>query len=115
GVGKVPWNDVDALAKAMSTDDVCAVVVEPIQGEGGVRALSSAMIEALCELTQRHGAVLVADEVQTGLGRSGRFLASELWPRRPDVALLAKTLGGGLMPISVMLTERALFERAYGR
>ncbi len=115
GVEKVRFDDVDALAAALRTEDVCAVVVEPIQGEGGVRALSPAMIAALCELTSRHGALLVADEVQTGLGRSGRFLASETWPRRPDVALLAKTLGGGLMPISVMLTDRALFERAYGK
>jgi acetylornithine/succinyldiaminopimelate/putrescine aminotransferase len=57
----------------------------------------------------------VADEVQTALGRTGRgFLASETWPRRPDAVLLAKHLGGGLMPISAMLTRRELFERAYG-
>ena len=61
-----------------------------------------------------HGALLVADEVQTALGRCGRFLASETWPRRPDVALLAKTLGGGLVPISAMLAQRSMFERAYG-
>ena len=54
-------------------------------------------------------------EVQTALGRSGRFLASEAWPRRPEVALIAKTLGGGLVPISAMLTRRDVFERAYGR
>ena len=115
GVEKVPFDDVDRLAAAMAAGDVCAVVVEPMQGEGGVRALSPAMIAALCELTERHGALLVADEVQTGLGRSGRFLMTADWPRRPDVVLLAKTLGGGLMPISVMLTHRALFERAYGK
>jgi acetylornithine/succinyldiaminopimelate/putrescine aminotransferase len=115
GVDKVPFDDVDALAEAMRAGDVCAVVVEPIQGEGGVRVLSPRMIEALCELTERHGALLVADEVQTALGRSGRFLASEAWPRRPDVALLAKTLGGGLVPISVMLAQRSMFERAYGK
>jgi acetylornithine/succinyldiaminopimelate/putrescine aminotransferase len=114
-VEKIPFDDADALARALRAEDVCAVVVEPIQGEGGVRALSPRMIDALCELTARHGAVLVADEVQTALGRSGRFLATEAWPRRPDVVLLAKTLGGGLVPISVMLTHRALFERAYGQ
>jgi acetylornithine/succinyldiaminopimelate/putrescine aminotransferase len=114
GVEKIPFDDVDALARALASDDVCAVVVEPVQGEGGVRALSPAMIDALCALTAKHGALLVADEVQTALGRSGRFLASETWPRRPDVALLAKTLGGGLVPISVMLTHREIFERAYG-
>jgi acetylornithine/succinyldiaminopimelate/putrescine aminotransferase len=114
-VEKVPFDDPDALARALGGDDVCAVVVEPIQGEGGVRVLPPRMIDALCELTARHGALLVADEVQTGLGRSGRFLATETWPRRPDVALLAKTLGGGLAPISAMLTRREIFERAYGQ
>jgi acetylornithine/succinyldiaminopimelate/putrescine aminotransferase len=114
-VEKVPFDDPDALARALRAEDACAVVVEPIQGEGGVRALPDRMIDALCELPLRHGALLIADEVQTALGRSGRFLATEGWPRRPDVALLAKTLGGGLVPISVMLTHRALFERAYGQ
>ncbi|HWO20019.1 MAG TPA: aspartate aminotransferase family protein [Kofleriaceae bacterium] len=115
GVIRLGFDDPDALARELATGDVCAVVVEPIQGEGGVRALSPSMIDAACELTARHGTLLVADEVQTGLGRSGRLLASSAWPRRPDVALIAKTLGGGLMPISAMLTERALFERAYGQ
>lgn len=112
---KIPFDDPDALGEALRGEDVCAVVVEPIQGEGGVRPLSERMIEALCELTERHGALLVADEVQTALGRSGQFLASGSWPRRPDVVLMAKTLGGGLVPISVMLTQRAIFERAYGQ
>ena len=115
GVEKVPFDDVDALAKALASEDVCAVVVEPIQGEGGVRSLSPAMIAAVCELTAKHGALLVADEVQTALGRSGRFLASEAWPRKPEIALIAKTLGGGLVPISAMLTQRESFERAYGQ
>ncbi|MBK9030315.1 MAG: aspartate aminotransferase family protein [Myxococcales bacterium] len=115
GVDKVAFDDVAGLTAAMAAGDVCAVVVEPIQGEGGVRALSPEMIAAACALTSQHGALLVADEVQTALGRSGHFLASAGWPRQPDVALLAKTLGGGLVPISVMLTHRAIFERAYGQ
>jgi acetylornithine/succinyldiaminopimelate/putrescine aminotransferase len=115
GAEKIPFGDVEALALALEPGDVCAVVVEPIQGEGGVRALPQKFIQALCELTQRSGALLVADEVQTSLGRSGRFLCSETWPRRPEVALVAKTLGGGLMPISAMLSHRETFERAYGQ
>jgi len=96
-------------------DDVGAVVVEPIQGEGGVRILPEPFVTALCQLTAQHGALLVADEVQTGLGRTGRgFLRTECWPRRPDVVLLAKMLGGGLMPISTMLTRKQLFLDAYG-
>ena len=114
-VESLPFADVDALARAMSGGDVAALVVEPIQLEGGVRALPSAFIEAACELSARHGALLVADEIQTGLGRTGRFLASECWPRRPDAVVLGKHLGGGLLPISAMLTRAELFERAYGK
>jgi acetylornithine/succinyldiaminopimelate/putrescine aminotransferase len=115
GVEALPFGDVDALAAALRAGEVGAVVVEPIQGEGGVRPLSPEYVAALSELSARHGALLVADEVQTGLGRSGHFLLSETWPRRPDAVVLAKALGGGLVPLSVMLTRRDLFERAYGR
>ena len=112
----VPLDDVDALARALAPGDVAAVVVEPIQGEGGVRVLGERYVEALCELTARHGTLLVADEVQTALGRTGRgFLATEGWPRRPDAVLMAKDLGGGFLPISAMLTRRELFLRAYGK
>lgn len=115
GVQRVPFGDVDALTRAIGPD-VAAVVVEPIQGEGGVRVLPEPFVAALCELTRKHGALLVADEVQTGLGRTGRgFLRSASWPRRPDVALLAKMLGGGLMPLSAMLTRKELLLQAYGR
>jgi acetylornithine/succinyldiaminopimelate/putrescine aminotransferase len=114
GAETLPFGDVDALARALAAGDVGSVVVEPVQGEGGVRPLTAKYVQALCELTAKHGALLVADEVQTGLGRSGAFLLTASWPRRPDVVLLAKALGGGLLPVSAMLTERATFERAYG-
>ncbi len=115
GARLIPFGDIDALKAALVPGDVAAVVVEPIQGEGGVRELPSAYLEALCDLTERHGTLLVADEVQTALGRTGRgFLGTQHWPRRPDAVLLAKHLGGGLMPLSAMLTKRDLFERAYG-
>ena len=115
GARVLPFDDVDTLREALAAGDVAAVVVEPIQGEGGVRPLSDAYIAALCELTEQHGTLLVADEMQTGLGRTGRgILHSAQWPRRPDVVLLGKALGGGLVPISAMLTRRELFMRAYG-
>jgi acetylornithine/succinyldiaminopimelate/putrescine aminotransferase len=112
--GPIPFDDVDTLAAAFREGDVAAVVIEPIQLEGGVRTVSAAFLEAACELTAKHGALLVADEIQTGLGRTGRFLASECWPRRPDALILGKHLGGGLVPISAMMTTEELFERAYG-
>jgi acetylornithine/succinyldiaminopimelate/putrescine aminotransferase len=115
GLGALPFGDPDALHAAIREGGVAAIVVEPIQLEGGVRPLPPAYLDALCDLTARHGILLVADEVQTGLGRTGRFLASERWPRRPDAVLLGKHLGGGLLPISAMLTRRDLFEKAYGR
>ncbi len=114
GAGPIPFGDLDALAKAFAEGDVAALVLEPIQLEGGVRAVSPEYLAAACELTEKHGALLVADEIQTGLGRTGRFLASEVWPRRPDALILGKHLGGGLVPISAMLTSTELFERAYG-
>jgi acetylornithine/succinyldiaminopimelate/putrescine aminotransferase len=114
GAEALPWGDLDALRRRLAREDVAAVVVEPVQLEGGVRPLDPLYLEALCELTERHGALLVADEVQTGMGRTGRFLASERWPRRPDAVLLGKSLGGGLQALSCMLTRRELHERAYG-
>ena len=115
GVRRIPFGDVGALERELAKGDVGSVIVEPIQGEGGVRVLPEPFVAALCELTKKHGALLVADEIQTGLGRTGRFLRSEIWPRRPDVVLLGKALGGGLVPISAMLTSREIFKEAYGR
>ena len=116
GAESLPWDDAGALERALAAGDVGAVLVEPIQGEGGVRALSDGYVAALCELTRKHDALLIADEVQTGLGRGGRGLQFTAgWPRRPDVVLLAKALGGGLMPISAMLTRADVFHRAYGK
>ncbi len=114
-VSSIPAEDLQALERALASGEVAGVIVEPIQLEGGVRPLSPGYVAALGELTARHGALLVADEVQTGLGRTGRFLASEVWPRRPDAVVLGKLLGGGLLPISAMLTRKELFEAAYGK
>ena len=107
-------DDLDALRRALERDDVAAVVIEPVQVEGGLWQPSADYLEALCALTQARGVVLIADEIQSGLGRCGRFLCSETWPRRPDVVCLAKPLGGGLVPLSAMLTTEAWFSRAYG-
>lgn len=115
GVESLPFGDIDALHRAFAEGDVAALILEPIQGEGGVRVLPEAWVAAACDLTERHGALLVADEVQTGLGRTGAFLRSARWPRRPDAVLLAKLLGGGLVAVSSMSTTAELFHRAYGQ
>ena len=115
GALSLPFGDVDALARELRQGDVAAVIVEPIQGEGGVRVLPEPYVEALCELCTTHDVLLVADEVQTGFGRTGALLRSSRWPRRPDAVLLAKTIAGGLIPLSAMLTTRPWFMRAYGQ
>lgn len=111
----LPFDDLPALQAALADPDLAAVVLEPWQVESGVRAPSLDYLHTLCTGAGEHDVLLVADEIQTGMGRTGRFLCSETWPRRPDVVLLAKALGGGLLPLSAMLTRRAIFERAYGR
>jgi acetylornithine/succinyldiaminopimelate/putrescine aminotransferase len=111
-VEELAFNNVSALEAALQ-DEVAAIVVEPVQMEGGVRELSLEFLQALA-VAQERGVLVVADEIQTGLGRCGHFLYSSLWPRRPDIVVLAKSLGGGLVPISAMLTTQEIFQRAYG-
>ncbi len=95
GFTYVPRNDVAALESAMD-DDVCAVLVEPVQGEGGVYPVTREFAAAARGLCDRHGALLVFDEVQTGLGRTGKLFAYQHTDVTPDVMTLAKSLGGGL-------------------
>ncbi|MBE0429721.1 MAG: acetylornithine transaminase [Thermoleophilia bacterium] len=95
GFQYVPRNDIVALEAAMD-DGVCAIMIEPVQGEGGVWPLDVEYLEAARRLAGRHGALLVYDEVQTGLGRTGKLFAYEHSGIEPDVLTLAKSLGGAL-------------------
>jgi acetylornithine/succinyldiaminopimelate/putrescine aminotransferase len=103
GVSFVDPNDPDALA-ALVTDQTAAIIVEPIQGEGGVRPVSPALARAISEACQRTGALLIADEVQSGSGRTGAFLCSQLIGLRPDLVALGKALGGGV-PVGAALVS----------
>jgi acetylornithine/N-succinyldiaminopimelate aminotransferase len=103
GFSHVPRNDLDALARAV-TDATCAVLVEPIQGEGGVWPIDAAWLELARELCDRHGALLLYDEVQTGIGRCGAWFCQELAGVRPDAIAVAKGLAGGL-PIGALLAS----------
>jgi acetylornithine/succinyldiaminopimelate/putrescine aminotransferase len=114
-VDALPFGDLAALDAALPDPQLAAIVVEPIQVESGLRAIAPDYLQALCAGSAAHGVLLVADEIQTGMGRCGQFLASQHWPRQPDVVLLAKALGGGVMPLSAMLTRRAIFDAAYGK
>jgi len=102
GITHLPFNDVAALESAIS-DKTCAVVIEPVQGEGGILPADAAFLRAARELTKKHGALLIFDEIQTGIGRSGTLYAYEQLGVTPDVLTSAKGLGGGF-PIGAMLT-----------
>ncbi|ELY4543876.1 aspartate aminotransferase family protein [Cronobacter sakazakii] len=96
------FNDLDSAA-ALINDDTCAVIVEPVQGEGGVVPATKAFLKGLRELCDRHNALLIFDEVQTGVGRTGHLYAYMHYGVTPDVLSTAKALGGGF-PIGAMLT-----------
>ena len=93
--------------------EVACVLLEPIQGEGGVHGADAAYWSSVRALCDQHGALLVADEIQTGLGRTGRFLACESWEAAPDVITLAKALGGGLAPIGAVLANDRAYNDAF--
>ncbi|HBS6381872.1 TPA: aspartate aminotransferase family protein [Klebsiella pneumoniae] len=102
----VPFNDLQAV-KAVMDDQTCAVVVEPIQGEGGVTAATPAFLQGLRELCDQHQALLVFDEVQCGMGRTGSLFAYMHYGVTPDILTSAKALGGGF-PVSAMLTTHEI-------
>ncbi len=106
GITHVPFNDLDALKAAIS-DKTCAVVLEPIQGEGGVLPAELAYLQGARDLCDKHNALLVFDEVQTGMGRTGELFAYMHYGVTPDILTSAKSLGGGF-PIAAMLTTEAL-------
>jgi len=106
GVEFVPFNDVAALRAAFSTD-ICAIALECLQGEGGINAISPDFLATARELCDSTGALLLADEIQSGMGRTGKWCAYQHYPTVPDVTTLAKPLAGGI-PIGAMLcTEEA--------
>jgi acetylornithine/N-succinyldiaminopimelate aminotransferase len=103
GFRKVPLNDLDAVARAIS-DRTVAVMVEPIQGEAGVIPATDAYLSALRDLTRERGVLLILDEIQTGIGRTGRLYAFEHAGVRPDILTLGKGLGGGV-PLAALVAS----------
>ena len=102
----IPYNDTEAL-KALISDKTCAVVMEPLQGEGGVLPADKAFAQTVRELCNQHNALLIFDEVQTGMGRTGSLFAYMQLGVEPDILTTAKALGGGF-PIAAMLTRDAI-------
>lgn len=108
----VPYGDLDALARELQRGDVAAFVVEPVQGKG-VNLPPPDYLLAAQERCRAAGALFVCDEVQTGIGRTGRFLASEHWELEPDIVCVAKALSGGYVPIGAVLVSRTAFQKVF--
>jgi ornithine--oxo-acid transaminase len=109
GFKRIPFGDSHALERAITRNTV-AFLVEPIQGEGGIIVPPAGYLARCAEICRRHNVLLICDEVQTGLGRTGRMLASEHDGVRPDGVILGKALGGGLLPVSAFLARRDVMD-----
>ncbi len=110
----VPFGDKEALAQAVD-EQTAAVIVEPIQGEGGVIVPPDDFLSFVRKVCDERGALLIADEVQTGLGRTGKNFAVEHWGVVPDLMALAKSLGGGVLPLGAAVGTRRVFEPLFDR
>ncbi len=107
GFISVPYGDAKAVEKAI-TKNTAAVMLEPIQGEGGVLIPPAGYLAEVKKICEKHNVLFMADEIQTGLGRTGRLFASQYDNVRPDVTIIGKALGGGFYPVSAVLTDKAI-------
>ena len=105
GIVRVPYNDIHALAVALENKNVAAFIVEPIQGEAGVNVPAEGYLRQAAELCRMNNALFVADEVQTGLARTGKMLCCDHEEVRPDMVILGKALSGGVLPVSAVLAD----------
>ena len=114
GCTAVPFNDLAALEQALSSREIAAFIVEPIQGKG-VNMPSDEFLPGAAALCKKYGTIFIADEIQTGMGRTGRFLAVEHWNVEPDMVLLSKALSGGHVPVGALLTRKHIFDKIFNR
>ena len=110
----LPFGDLIALEDCLKTGDVCAFFIEPIQGEGGIRLHPEGYLKAARELCTKYGTYLVCDEIQTGMGRTGKMWACEHDDVVPDVIVFAKGISGGFMPLAGYICTEELWSAAYG-
>lgn len=108
GYQVVPYNDIEALAAALQDPRVCGFLVEPIQGEAGVVLPAVGYLAQAAALCKQHHVLLITDEIQTGLGRTGKLLASDHEAVRGDILILGKALSGGVLPVSAVLADDAV-------
>src|SRR5271157_239563 len=109
----VSFGDIEALGRVLASQRQAAFIVEPLQAEAGIRVPSRAYLQAAQELCHRYGSLFVLDEVQTGMYRTGTFLAAHQFEVRPDMVVLAKALSGGLMPVSAVLMTDKVYGGVY--
>jgi ornithine--oxo-acid transaminase len=109
GLLTIPYGDAAALEAAI-TPNTAAFLVEPVQGEGGIRIPPDGWLRRCADICRKHGVLLIADEIQTGLGRTGRLLACEHDGVKPDGLVLGKALGGGVLPVSMFLARRDVMD-----
>ncbi|MGI4740887.1 MAG: ornithine--oxo-acid transaminase [Janthinobacterium lividum] len=105
GYQVVPYDDIAALAEALRDPHVCGFLVEPIQGEAGVVVPSAGYLAQAAKLCKEHNVLLITDEIQTGLGRTGKLLAADYDEVRGDILILGKALSGGVLPVSAVLAD----------
>jgi len=108
GFGLVPYNDLDALEEALKDKEVAAFMVEPIQGEAGVVIPDDGYLKAARDLCDKYNVLFIADEIQTGLARTGKMLACDHENVKPDILILGKALSGGTLPISAVLANNEI-------
>ncbi len=111
---EVPFNDLAALEQALTGKDVAAFITEPIQGHG-VWIPDDNYLPSAAELCRKYGAVFIADEVQTGLGRTGKWWAVEHWGVEPDILCMAKALSGGFVPVGAVACRQWIFDKVFNR
>lgn len=114
GCSSVPFGDLAALEKSLKEGDIAAFIVEPIQGEGGIVVPPPGYLRGARELCSRYEALFIADEIQTGLGRTGAMFAVDHDGVEPDVMCLSKSLSGGVVPIGAFVTSEKLWMKAFG-
>jgi ornithine--oxo-acid transaminase len=111
---RVPIDDVEALDRQLSSRDVAAFVIEPVQGKGCKSPKTDFFVRAQ-ELCRKYGTLLISDEVQTGLGRTGKMFGFQHWDFEPDIITLAKTLSGGYVPCGAIITRREIYQKTFSR
>ena len=114
GCSSVPFNNLPALEQALNNKDVAAFIVEPVQGKG-VNLPDDNYLQEAERLCKKYGTLLVADEVQTGLGRTGKFWAIDHWDVKPDIICMAKALSGGFVPVGAVAMTQKVMDTVYNR